>query len=342
MQARLGASLHIDALTLVTTLHLLTLCRLAVRLAHRRCPPPLPAGAGGAPRTYSEASLLLIALLRTLWRLSYQDMRDWLRDWPALALACGLPLDPTGTPRIPSASQQWKRGHQAGAPGPESLFCLTVQTAIRRRLIGARDLIIDSAPILAWRRTDPDAAVGHAPAQHPRPLLRGYRVHTLLCRGSGLPIFFLLSRANVHDAPFARPLLEWAVHLYQLRPRVIRLDAAYWGLRLIAWIHTTLGAVAVVPWNPKRQKNRSCLPPTWTKAELGKRSAIERFFGRVFLFFHLQRPPLCGWSAITRQVALTYTSSIIVALAAQQAGRPDLIRSPKRVLAHTWEGLAMG
>jgi uncharacterized protein DUF1206 len=30
----------------------------------------------------------------------------------------------------------------------------------------------------------------------------------------------------------------------------------------------------------------------------------------------------------------------VVALAAQQAGRPDLIRSPKHVLAHTWEGLA--
>src|SRR6266581_1445993 len=69
-QARLGPALHIDALTLVRTLHLLSLCRLAVGLAHRRCPPPLPAGPGGAPRTYSEASLLLIALLRTLWRLS--------------------------------------------------------------------------------------------------------------------------------------------------------------------------------------------------------------------------------------------------------------------------------
>jgi len=34
---------------------------------------------------------------------------------------------------------------------------------------------------------------------------------------------------------------------------------------------------------------------------------------------------------------LTYTASIVVALAAQQAGRPDLIRSPKRVLAHLWE-----
>ncbi len=337
-QAKLGLALHIDALTLVTTLHLLTLCRLAVRLAHHRCPPPLPAGPGGAPRTYSEESLLLIALLRTLWRLSYQDMRDWLRDWPALALACGLPLGKDSYPRIPCPSQQCKRGKCTGAPLPEALFILSVLTAIRCRLIGARDLIIDSAPILAWRRADPDAAFGHAPAQHPRPLLRGYRVHTLICRGSGLPLFFLLSPANAHDAPFARPLLTWAVRLYQIHPRFIRLDAAYWGLRLIAWIHATLGAVAVIPWNPKRQKNRSCLPPTWTKEELGKRSGIERFFGRVFLFFHLQRPPLFGWSTLVRQVALTYTATIIVALAAQRAGRSDLIRSPKRVLAHTWEG----
>ena len=44
-------------------------------------------------------------------------------------------------------------------------------------------------------------------------------------------------------------------------------------------------------------------------------------------------------SARTQQVALAYTASILVGLAAQQAGRPDLIRSPKRVLAHSWEGL---
>jgi hypothetical protein len=42
-------------------------------------------------------------------------------------------------------------------------------------------------------------------------------------------------------------LLAGAVRLYGLRPRVIRLDAGYWGLRLVAWIHTVLGAVAVVP-----------------------------------------------------------------------------------------------
>src|SRR6266516_4653145 len=199
-QAKQETALHMNALTLVTTLHLLMFCRLAVHLAHRRGPPPLPAGPGGAPRIYREESLLLIGLLRTLWRLSYQDRHDWLVNWPALALACRLPLDKQGHPHIPSKSQQCKRRHTAGAPLHESLFVLTVLQAIRGRLIGARDLIIDSAPILAWRRRDPDAAFGHAPAQHPRPRLLGYRVHTLICRGSGLPLFFC-SLLPTHTMP---------------------------------------------------------------------------------------------------------------------------------------------
>ena len=91
-QARLSLALHIDALTLVSTLHLLTLCHHTVGLAHRRCPPPLPAGPGGAPRTYSEESLLLIALLRTLWRLSRRGICatgctvGLLLLWPAACL----------------------------------------------------------------------------------------------------------------------------------------------------------------------------------------------------------------------------------------------------------------
>ena len=332
-------ALHLDALTVVRTLHLLALCRLAVSSAQRTDPVGLSRGRGGAPRLYSDASLLLIALLRTLWRLSLQDLHDWLVSWPALALACGLPSDARGHPRVPSPATMSKRAARAGAPPYEVLLVATVRQALRTRLIGARDLILDSAPIKAWRRADPDARYGHAPAHHPTAFLQGFRLHTLICRGSGLPVAFRLAPANGHDAPFAQPLLALAVHLSGLRIRVVRLDAAYWGAALIAWIHTTLGALAVIPWNPKRTKDRSCLPPTWTRAELGKRTSIERFFGRVLLFFHLQRPPLVGWTALTQQVALAYTASIIVGLAAQQADRPDLIRSPKRVLAHSWEGL---
>jgi hypothetical protein len=332
--------LHIDALTLVTRLHLLALCRLAVQLSQRHCPPPLPAGPGGAPRTYSEESLLLIALLRTLWRLGYQEMHDWLMAWPALAVACGLPLGPDGPVRVPSPSQMCKRAARAGAPACEMLFVLAVREALRRGLIRARDLILDSAPLKAWRRSDPDAQHGHAPAHHRTRFLHGYRLHTLLCRASGLPVFFRVAPANHHDAPFARPLLATAITLYHLRPHLIRLDAAYWGRALMAWIHATLGAVAVIPFNPKATKDRSCLPPTWTAAELGKRTAIERFFGRLFRVFLPQRPPLTGWSAVTACVALSFTATILVALAAHQAGRLDLIRAPKRVLAHLWEGVS--
>ena len=127
--------------------------------------------------------------------------------------------------------------------------------------------------------------------------------------------------------------------LGRTRPCVIRLDAGYWGLKLIAWIHTTLGAAAVIPWNPKRQKRRDGLPPTWTAQELGKRTSIERFFGRVFVFFRLQRPPVFGWSAVETRVALTFAAVWVIALAAWQAGRPDLIRSQCLVLAHVWEGI---
>ena len=92
--------------------------------------------------------------------------------------------------------------------------------------------------------------------------------------------------------------------------------------------------MAVIPFTPKRCKDLSGLPATWTATELGKRTAIERFFGRLFRVFLRQRPPLAGWSAVTCAVALAFAATIIVALAAHQAGRPDLIRSPKRVRAH--------
>jgi hypothetical protein len=52
-----------NALTLITTLHLLTLCPRAVHLALLRFPMPLAAGPGDAPRRYSDESLLLTAVM---------------------------------------------------------------------------------------------------------------------------------------------------------------------------------------------------------------------------------------------------------------------------------------
>ena len=39
---------------------------------------------------------------------------------------------------------------------------------------------------------------------------------------------------------------------------------------------------------------------------------------------------------------LTYAATVVAGLAAQHTGRPNLIRSPKQMLAHTWEGRLAG
>ncbi|HEV2458078.1 MAG TPA: hypothetical protein VGS80_06900 [Ktedonobacterales bacterium] len=120
--------LQTDALTLVTRLELLTLCRLAVQLTQRQCPPPLSAGRGGAPCVYTEETLLL------------------------LALAYWLPLGIDGQPRVPSKAQQSKRLRAAGAPPSELLLVLLVRVGLWMGLTHGRDVIMDSAPILAWHR----------------------------------------------------------------------------------------------------------------------------------------------------------------------------------------------
>src|SRR5258708_37967914 len=106
----------------------------------------------------------------------------------ALERACGLPHGRDGGTRVQSKAKQSKRLRAAGAPGRELLFVLLVRAGLGMGLTQARDLIIDSAPILAWRRAPPDGTFGHAPAHHPRPLLLGHRLHSPLCRAACLPL----------------------------------------------------------------------------------------------------------------------------------------------------------
>src|SRR5215831_17921007 len=82
-QRTLASALHLDALTLVTRLQLLAVCRVAVHLAHQQCPPPLRAGPGGAPRLYAHESLLqLLAVCRVAVHLAHQQCPPPLRAGP--------------------------------------------------------------------------------------------------------------------------------------------------------------------------------------------------------------------------------------------------------------------
>lgn len=88
---RQSAPLHLTALQLVALLGLLPLAATAVALAQtsqRRL--PARTARRGRPRTYGDATVLLVALLARLWQLSAREVCAWLRQWPALADARGL------------------------------------------------------------------------------------------------------------------------------------------------------------------------------------------------------------------------------------------------------------
>lgn len=95
------------------------------------------------PRVYAEESL---ALLLTLWQLSYQEVHDWMCAWPALALACGLPQGVDGWPTF-RAARSCPGGCAQREPwqASESVFVLLVKAGLWCGLPSARDRIIDSA-----------------------------------------------------------------------------------------------------------------------------------------------------------------------------------------------------
>src|SRR6266567_3698716 len=77
-QAQRARALHINALSLIETLHLLALCQLAVQLAHRRCLPPLAKGPGGAPRAHRPDLIRSPKrVLAHLWEDSDEELHQY-------------------------------------------------------------------------------------------------------------------------------------------------------------------------------------------------------------------------------------------------------------------------
>lgn len=319
--------LGLNALQLVQMLGLLPLVGWAVttgalsrpRLCARATRP-------GRPLTYADASVLLLALLARIWHLSYPDVCLWLKQWPALAWACGLPQGQVIHPAHLS-----RRVRSLGPYPLWRLYLALVSRAIRLGLVRGRDLIIDSTLLPAWGRLDLDAACSF-PSGKGRVF--GYKVHTVIDRASRLPLFFLLSSANRNDLPFAYPLLWACRFLWRLPVRVVRADGAYWGFHLLHFIVTVIGAHPIIPMNPKRRTANlrrclACFPLNYSI-----RALIERFFACAKRYFHLDTSYARGYEAVLIRTCLSFCAILVVALAAEQAGAPELRLSPTRVLAH--------
>ena len=321
------SALSLDAVQVLTRLGLLPLAASIVSLAllsrHR-----LPASprSRGRPRLYSDASILVLALLGRLWPLSTRELCLWLLRWPALATACGLPPD-----RVIQPAPLARRVRQLGSSPFWLLSLALLWQAIRTGLIRGRDVALDSTLLAAWTPRDGDAAWSFPT---PQGRVFGYKVHVLLDRVARLPIVFLLSPANRNDLPFAYPLLWFARGVLALPLHVVRADGAYWGLALVRFIVAVLHARPIIPFNRKKQPLARVRHLVWYRLSDAARAVIERFFAAAKRSYGLHTQYAVGWEAVLRQVILTHCAILVVALLAQQAGAPELRLSPTRVLAH--------
>ncbi len=320
-------TLGLDAVRVLTGLGLLPLATSVVGLAvlsQRRL--PAHTRPRGRPRTYSDASILLLALLGRLWQLSAREVCEWLGRWPPLATACGLPPG-----RVIHPAHLSRRVRRLGPYPCWLLYLALVWRAIGCGLISGRDVALDSTLLTAWTAADPDAAWSF-PSRKGRVF--GYKVHVLLDRAARLPILFLLSPANRNDLPFAYPLLGLARSLLGLPLRIVRADGAYWGLALVRFIVTVLRARPIIPFNRKKQPLARVRHLAWARLSYAARAVIERFFGIAKRHYHLDTAEAVGWEPVLLRVTLTFCAILVVALAAHQAGAPELRLSPTRVLAH--------
>jgi hypothetical protein len=303
-----------------TAVQVVALAGLGRRRLARRTDRP------GRPRVYSDASILVLALVARLWHLSTREACAWLARWPALAAACGLPPG-----RVIHPAHLSRRLRQLGPYPCWLLYLALVRAAIGGGLVDGRDVAVDSTLLPAWSRADPDARWSFRRAGR---RAFGFKVHVVVDRLSRLPLCFLLAPANANDLPLAYPLLWWVRFVWGLPVRLVRADGAYWGLRLVAFIVRTLGARPVIPLNRKKQRLARVRHLVRWPLGYAARGVIERFFAVAKRYYRLDACGAVGGPAVTQRVTLTFCAILVVALAAQRAGEPQLRLSPTRVLAH--------
>jgi len=88
---------------LLTVIHGRVLALWALTISLRFTRPRLKRGPGGRPPSYADCSILLMAVVQTVWRKSYEQIIDHVKSNPSLAQALGF------SERSISQGQYWER-----------------------------------------------------------------------------------------------------------------------------------------------------------------------------------------------------------------------------------------
>ena len=181
-------------------------------------------------------------------------------------------------------------------------------------------------------RSDPDARVGRGR----RGFILGYRVHTVCCADSELPIAFTVAPCNDNDKLYFEPLLEETLRL-GVGFRVVVADSQY-SSENVRNAAEWLGAEPIIPVRRDSRARRALRVGRDFVAKGSKRTVklfrkrwgIERMFGRAKNWLMLDGLRVRGLAEVVIHVSLSLISMLAVAVTAVRTGVPRLVRCIKR------------
>jgi transposase len=313
---------------LLRVIHGRVLALWALTISQRFTSPRLKRGPGGRPPSYADCSILLMAVVQTVWRKSYEQIIDHVKSNPSLAEALGF------SGQSISQGQYWERRMALGVLPFFFFFLGLVAQLIRLGVVTGRELIVDSSLLPAWYGQDPGATWQKYAK---KAAVFGYKVHTVLCRQADLPVFILITPAHVHDSQVGWFVILMASVIYGFRVLVVYADSAYFDRRMFKVVHDFLHAHPAINYNLRRAGKRKLATPffleQWKRLVIYPRTDIERHFAWMKRYFGLKYFQCFTLLRVTQFVLLTYSAALAVALASERYQRPVFHRSRASVLA---------
>lgn len=292
-------------------------------------------GDGVGRKPYDPVSMLKAQLLKHLRRIPSGRRLALLLKWNRrVAKACGFKR------KTPSHGLFTQFRHRLGKEGYEKVFSILLEQLLRRGVVKVEIVVMDSTAIKAYGqrdlenrrgKSDLDARVGRGR----RGFVLGYKVHTVCCTRSELPLAFTVKPCNLNEKRFVKPLLE-KLHEQDIRFKTVLADAQYDSAKARETIRR-YGAGTVIPYR-KCSKIRNGLRVGRDFVVRGvkrlvslfrKRVSIERVFSRAKEWLLLDHLRVRGLEQAFIHACLSFSAMLTVALTAIKQHQPRFIRSVK-------------
>ena len=290
---------------------------------------------GPGRKPYDPVSMLKAQLLKHLLRVpSDRRLALLLKRSRRVARACGF------RGKTPSHGLFTHFRHRLGRDGYEEVFSTLLKQLLRGEAVKGEVVALDSTAIKAYSqrsldnksgKSDGEARVGRGR----RGFLLGYKVHTVCCTSSELPLAFTVQPCNVNEKLCFKPLLE-KLKVQGLDFKAVVADAQYDSAKVRKTIKEH-GAEPVIPYR-KGSRIRRALRVERDFVVRGvkrlvnlfrKRVCIERVFSRAKEWLLLDHLRVRGLEQAFIHACLSFSAMLTIALTAVKQLQPRLIRSIK-------------